>query len=199
MDGHPIKKKYKWRGQIYSETRYAVIKWLERELPKVTGDVLNVASGNWDVPKKLLTNPKLGKYTTFDQKWYGDSKNKVDVRGDIHNAPKDWTNKWDCVICNQAIECFENPFKAMDEFYRILKPKGVLYIDAPFNYRFFGEGTFPGAKPKKQPVKDYWRISEDGWRLLTKKFSSVKIERSGPNKWDPYTYMVTAVKGGKYD
>ena len=194
MDGYPIPKTCKWRGQIYSETRYAVIKWLERELPSVTGDVLNIAAGGWPVPKQLLTNPGLRKYVTFDKKLYGDSKNIVDIYGDVHNMPKDWSKKWDCVICNQAIECFSNPFKAIGEMYRVLKPKGVLYIDAPFNYRWFGEGSFPGKKPKKFRVFDYWRITRDGWDLLTEDFSSVKIERSGPNKWDPYTFMIKAIK-----
>lgn len=194
MDGHPIPKSKKWRGQVYSETRYAVIKWLERELPSVTGDVLNIAAGGWPVPKQLLTNPGVKSYVTYDQKFYGDSKNPVSEYGDVHSMPKDWTNKWDCVICNQAMECFSNPFKAISEMYRVLKPGGVLYIDAPFNYRWFGEGSFPGKSPKKHRVYDYWRISRDGWELLTKDFSKVIIEDSGPNKWDPYTYMIKAIK-----
>lgn len=194
MDGHPIKKNKKWRGQLYSETRYAVIKWLERELPNVTGCVLNVAAGGWPVPKQLLTNPKMTKYMTFDQKHYGDGKNPVDHYGDIHNMPEHWTNFWDCVICNQAMECFSDPFKAMGELHRVLRPGGLLFVDSPFNYRFFGEGTFPGKKPKKHRVHDYWRITRDGWELLTKDFSKVTIEHSGPNDWDPYTYMVKATK-----
>jgi SAM-dependent methyltransferase len=179
---------------MYSETRYAVIKWLERELPNITGDVLNVAAGGWPVPKQLLTNPKLGKYFTYDQKFYGDGKNPVNKYGDVHDMPKEWTNRWDCVICNQSIECFENPVKAMSEMRRVLKPGGVLLIDAPFNYRWFGESSFPGKKPKLHRVYDYWRITRDGWELLTKDFKSVKIDRSGPNKWDPYCYMVKCIK-----
>jgi len=179
---------------MYSETRYAVIKWLERELPNVTGDVLNVAAGGWPVPKQLLTNPGVKSYATYDQKFYGDSKNPVDNFGDVHSMPKEWTNKWDCVICNQAMECFKNPFKAMSELHRVLKPGGVLFIDSPFNYRWFGEGSFPGKAPKKHRVYDYWRISRDGWELLTEDFSKVTIEESGPNIYDPYTYMVKCVK-----
>lgn len=194
MDGNPAPKTCKWRGNLYSETRYALIKWLEKELPSATGDVLNVASGNWDIPRKLLTNPGITKYVTYDQRAYGDSKNNVSVVGDVHSMPKDWTNKWDVVLCNQAIECFANPFSAMSELHRVLKPGGTLYIDAPFNYRWFGEGSFPGAKPKKWPVKDYWRITQDGWELLTKDFSSVRIDRTGPNIWDPYGFMVKAIK-----
>lgn len=194
MDGHPNPKSKTYRGRQYSETRYAIIKWLEKELPKIKGEVLNVAAGGWEVPKQLLDMKQVTKYTTFDKKFYGDGKNQVDVYGDVHNMPKEWTNKWDCVICNQAIECFENPAKAMDEFYRVLKPGGILLVDAPFNYRWFGEGSFPGQKVKKHKVYDYWRITRDGWDLLTKKFTKTTVERSGPNKWDPYTYMVKCIK-----
>jgi len=194
MDGYPNPKTRKWRGEQYSETRYAIIKWLQRELPNITGDILNVAAGGWQVPKQLLTNPGVKKYVTFDKKFYGDGKNQVDVHGDVHNMPAEWTNKWDCVICNQAIECFKNPFKAVSELHRVLKPGGILLIDAPFNYRWFGEGSFPGKKAKPHRVYDYWRITRDGWEELTKDFTKVTIERSGPNKWDPYTYMIKAIK-----
>lgn len=194
MDGHPVLKNCKWRGQIYSETRYAVIKWLEIELPKITGDILNVAAGEWPVPKQLLTNPGLGKYVTFDKKVYGDSKNNVDVYGDVHNMPKNWSGMWDCVICNQSLQSFKNPFVVVNEMHRILKKGGVLILDVNFNYRFFGEGTFPGEKPKKHRVFDYWRFTRDGLELLTENFSSVDIKASGPNVWDPYTYMVKAIK-----
>lgn len=194
MDGAPNPKTKKWKGQDYSETRFAVIEWLERELPHITGDVLNVSAGNWPVPKQLLTNPGLKSYKTFDQKIYGSTQNNVDFFGDVHNMPSGWTNKWDCVICNQAIECYENPFKAIEEMHRILKKGGVLLIDAPFNYRWFGSGSWDDAKQNRKDVKDYWRITRQGWELLLSKFASNKIERSGPNKYDPYTYMVKAVK-----
>ena len=194
MDGAPNPKTKKWRGNLYSDTRFAVAEWLERELPSVTGNVLIVSAGNWPVPKMLLKNPGVKSIKTFDKKIYGTSKNHVDHYGDVHNMPADWTEKWDCVINNQSIECYEDPAKAMSEMHRILKPKGVLLIDAPFNYRWFGQGSWIDPKQNKKPVKDYWRITRDGWELLTKDFSNVKIERSGPNKWDPYTYMVKAIK-----
>lgn len=194
MDGAPNPKTKKWRGQLYSETRFAVIEWLERELPLVIGDVLIVSAGNWPIPRMLLTNSGIKSIKTFDKKVYGDTTNKVDFVGDVHKMPKEWTNKWDCLINNQALECYENPFAAMDEMYRILKPGGTLFIDCPFNYRFFGQGAWMDVKQNKKDVKDYWRITRNGWEILTKKFKSSRIDRSGPNKWDPYCYMIKCVK-----
>jgi SAM-dependent methyltransferase len=192
MDGAPNPKTQKWKGNLYSETRYAVIKWLERELPSVTGDVLNIAAGNWPVPRQCLTNPGLKSYETLDKKIYGQSVNRVKHYGDVHAMPAEWTDKWDCLICNQAIECFENPFKAMDEMYRVLKPGGKLYIDSPFNYRWFGVGSW---KDPNQGAADYWRITKDGWKLLTKKFKNTKIEGfGGTGHHDRFVYCVTAIK-----
>lgn len=192
MDGHPNPKTKNWKGSVYSETRFAVIEWLEKELPKITGDVLNVASGNWPIPRKLLTNSKVKSYVTFDKKHYGKSKNNVNHYGDVHKMPKEWSNKWDCVICNQAIECFENPFLAMSEMKRVLKPGGTLIIDAPFNYRWFGVGAWDDPT---QGAADYWRITKDGWKLLTKGFSSVDIKGfGGTGEHDRYVYCVRAVK-----
>jgi ubiquinone/menaquinone biosynthesis C-methylase UbiE len=127
----------------------------------------------------------------MDRATYGGHTNNVDIVGDVHSLPVEWGNKWDAVVSNQAAECYENPFKAMDELYRVLKPGGILLIDCPYNHVFFGNGAGTGVK---KDVKDYWRITEDGWILLTKKFKDVKIEHSGPNKYDPYVYMVRGVK-----
>ncbi|KKL04025.1 hypothetical protein LCGC14_2620200, partial [marine sediment metagenome] len=164
----------------------------EKELPSIKGSVLNVAAGGWPIPKQLLDSKKITNYVTFDKKFYGNSKNPVDVYGDVHNMSKDWSNVWDCVICNQAIECFENPFKAMEEIYRVLKPNGVLLIDCPFNYRAFCIGTW---KNPKQGAPDFWRITKDGWKLLTKQFNNVEIEEfGGTGPHDRFVYCVKAVK-----
>jgi len=192
MDGNPKPKTKKWKGHLYSDTRYAVAEWLTAELPKVTGDVLNIAAGSWPVPKQSLTNPGVKSYVTFDKKYYGKSKNPVDHYGDVHNMPAEWSGKWDCVICNQSIECFENPFKAMDEMRRILKPNGTLFIDAPYNYRWFGIGSW---KDPTQGAPDYWRITKDGWILLTKKFKNVDIKGfGGTGEHDRFVYCVKATK-----
>jgi SAM-dependent methyltransferase len=194
MDGYPTPKSKSYGGQQYSDTRFAVIKWLEQQLPGVSGRVLNVSAGGWSVPRQLLNNSKITQYTTYDLARYGDAKNQVDVVGDVHSMPASWTDTWDCVINNQAIECYENPFKAMSELHRVLKPGGVLLIDAPFNYVWFGRGSNPESLKKKNPVKDYWRITEDGWRLLTKQFSTVDVQGFGGTVNSRYVYCVRAVK-----
>ena len=137
---------------------------------------------------------EIKSYVTFDLPTYGNTKNSVNVFGDVHDMPKEWTNKWDCIINSQALECYESPFVAMDEMYRILKPGGTLLLDVPFAYRWFGRGSWADEKQNKKDVKDYFRFTRQGLELLTKKFKDVRIDESGPNKWDPYCYMIKAVK-----
>jgi SAM-dependent methyltransferase len=194
MDGAPNPKTKTFRGQLYSDTRYYVCLWLEKELPKISGDVINISSGGWPIPKQLLDFKRVKQYKTFDQKMYGDTNNTADFYGDVHSMPKEWTNKWDCIINNQSIECYANPFKAVNEMHRILKPSGILYIDLPLNYRWFGDGSGGVSKPKN-PVKDYWRITEDGVRLLLGGFSKVDIQGfGGTGKHDRYVYCAKAIK-----
>ena len=185
MDGAPKPKTKKYKGNLYSETRYAVIKEMEKELPLLKGDVLEIGAGNWDMPKTLLTG--VSKHWRTDQKHYGGHKNKVDQYIDVHNMPSEWDNKWDAVIALECFECFYDPKKAITEIHRVLKKGGKAIISSPFNYVWFGS--------KEKNVKDYWRITQDGWELLMKNFNIIDIRGlggSGPK--DRFGYFIVGVK-----
>ena len=53
-----------------------------------------------------------------------------------------------------------NPFDAVKEIYRVLKPSGIVCVSVPFNFRIHG------------PLPDCWRFTEHGLRAL---FSSYEI------------------------
>lgn len=191
MDGAPNLKTKKHKGEMYSETRYAIIKWLEAELPKLKGSVLDIGAGGWKIPRSLL-NKGQTTYTTFDKKHYGQSKNNVNVYGDVMKMPKEWTKKWDNALCIEVLECVENPFTAMENIYRVLKPGGAAFISCPYNYRWFGVGSWDNPK---QGAPDFWRITEDGWKLLTKRFSKVEIKGfGGTGPHDRFGYCIKAIK-----
>ncbi|MBW2632389.1 MAG: methyltransferase domain-containing protein [Deltaproteobacteria bacterium] len=193
MDGNPHPKNKAWRGQKYSDTRFAIIKWLEKELPTVSGKIINIGAGGWPVPKSLIPPANIKVYKTFDKKYYGDTKNVVDIRGDVQKMPPEWTNKWDVILCLEVIECVPNPFKAFKEMYRVLRPGGTLLLSSPFNYRFFGQNT--GLGKKKNRVYDYWRITQDGLEELCKDFKQVEIKGfGGTGPHDRFTYCVKATK-----
>jgi SAM-dependent methyltransferase len=197
MDGYLKKKTNLWRKNYYSDTRYSVICWWEKELPKLHGSVLNVSAGNSEIPKMLMDMKNITKYTTFDKKLYSSSKNICDVYGDVHNMPfKD--EEYDNVINSQSLECYENPFLAVQNMYRVLKKGGVLLIDTPYNYSHFGHGSTPDSLKQKIPVSDYWRITFQGMKLLLLQAgfaeNNIYVEHSGPTNWDYFCVMGKAIK-----
>lgn len=195
MDGYPTPKTRKYKGELVSDNRFYVNTWLERELPLLSGKVVNIGAGGSLLPKKLLNHSKVTKYTTFDRKMYGDSKNPVDVVGDVQTMPLDWSGVWDAAICVEVMECVPDLFKAVSEIHRILKPGGVVLITSPFNVGWFGYGSTPDSLKKKNQVKDYWRVSKDGWSLLMKPFASATIEGfGGSGEYDRFNYCVKGVK-----
>ena len=56
---------------------------------------------------------------------------KIDLVCDIANIPEPDAS-YDVILCSEVFEHLTNPFKALDEFRRLLKPDGKLIITAPF-------------------------------------------------------------------
>ncbi|MCK5096128.1 MAG: class I SAM-dependent methyltransferase [Candidatus Pacebacteria bacterium] len=89
-----------------------------------------------------------------------------DIVGDIHNMPFG-NNELDGIICNAVLEHIENPFKAVSEMYRVLKPNGACFVYVPFLYYYHAQ---PGY------YKDYWRYTKDSLKMLFKDFSVMEIQ-----------------------
>lgn len=71
------------------------------------------------------------------------------------------SNHFDFVISDQVIEHLENPTKAIDESYRVLKVGGIaIHTTCFINYIH----AFP---------KDFWRFSPDALKYLCKNFSEI--------------------------
>jgi len=84
----------------------------------------------------------------------------VDIVGDIHNLPiKD--DSFDCVFCTGTLEHVRDPWQAVRELHRIVRPGGVIHIDVPFIQGFHPDPT------------DYWRFTLDGLRLLCQDFEEL--------------------------
>lgn len=79
---------------------------------------------------------------------------------DIHRLPfKDKT--FDYVISDQVLEHVSDPFLAVAETYRVLKPGGIAVHASVF------------TTPVHKCPEDYWRYTPDGLRRLCKDFSEV--------------------------
>jgi ubiquinone/menaquinone biosynthesis C-methylase UbiE len=106
----------------------------------------------------------------------------VDIIGDVHELKKNFKDKnFNIVTCLETFEHIENPFKAIDEIYKIINEDGFALLSTPFNYPAHGD------------YGDYWRFTEEGWIKLLKKFKQVKFQRVGNPKF-PTHYLIKACK-----
>lgn len=82
------------------------------------------------------------------------SDNSAELTGDT----------FDIVVCTEVLEHTLDPFAAVREIRRVLKPGGLLLATTPFNFRIHG------------PLPDCWRFTEHGLRALLARFDSIRIE-----------------------
>lgn len=128
------------------------------EIGSDRAEVLEIAPQVWEGARPFIqVGPSV---TTLDI----DPHSNADIIGDICNLGDLIADStFDFVICTEVLEHVSNPFSAITELLRILKPGGKLYASSPFDFRIHG------------PLPDNWRFSEHGWRELTKDFSKLEI------------------------
>ncbi|MHA1342159.1 MAG: methyltransferase domain-containing protein [Promethearchaeota archaeon] len=73
-------------------------------------------------------------------------------------------NTFDYILCTEVLEHTLNPFKAVNEIYRILKHNGLAFISVPFNFRIHG------------PLPDCWRFTKYGLESLLNDFEILEID-----------------------
>jgi SAM-dependent methyltransferase len=86
---------------------------------------------------------------------------QTQVVGDIHDLPFKGESI-DCIICTGTLEHIENPWKAAQEFYRVLKKGGHCYVAAPFMQGYHPDPT------------DLWRFTLEGFEILFKDFDIIE-------------------------
>jgi 2-polyprenyl-3-methyl-5-hydroxy-6-metoxy-1,4-benzoquinol methylase len=111
------------------------------------GNVLDVGSGKWTLPRELLEHQC--QYTSTD--CFEDPN--IDVVCDILELknffPK---NEYDFVLCFEVLEHVSHPWLAVKQLFEILKPGGTLLLTTPFNFRFHGNNVY----------RDFWRFTPEG-------------------------------------
>jgi len=73
-------------------------------------------------------------------------------------------NMYDYVVCTEVLEHTLQPWDAVKEIWRILKPGGLLFASTPFNFRIHG------------PLPDCWRFTEHGLRALLDGFEILEMK-----------------------
>ncbi len=118
----------------------------------LTGRCLNAGAGNRDLAAVIDAE-------VVNQDIPGGLHNEeIDVYSPLHESPlhevpfRDET--FDSVFCNAVLEHVVNPGEVLDEFRRVLKREGTLYLCVPFLQPFHADPT------------DFQRYTEDGLRHL---------------------------------
>lgn len=93
------------------------------------------------------------------------NKPNVDVICDIHNLP-DSLGNFDVIICNAVLQYCISPQTVARQFFRVLKPGGWLFVDAPW------------VQPYCPDTPAKFRFSKDGLRTV---FSDFEIVEIGPS------------------
>ena len=126
----------------------------------VNGVCLDIGSGNSPYKKYYLD--KVDKYLVVDKgdihKHMFKSSKEEFIDADIKNLPFE-DEFADTIILTQVLEHIDEPFKALDEVYRVLKKDGVLILSLPFIY------------PAHATPYDYFRFSEFELKKIIKDYS----------------------------
>jgi SAM-dependent methyltransferase len=110
------------------------------------------------------------------RRWVGDGyftygEHGEDVTGDLRSIPLP-DAALDVAIVTEVLEHCAQPFEAVAELYRVVKPGGLLFVTSPFWW----------VEHPTDEYEDYWRFTRQGWALLFKDFASVTVTPCG---WTP--------------
>ncbi|MFX0197031.1 MAG: methyltransferase domain-containing protein [Candidatus Hodarchaeota archaeon] len=94
-------------------------------------------------------------------------KPDVDIIGDAHTLPFK-SSVFNIVILSAVLQYCKNPYKVASEAYRVLSPKGHVYLDAPF------------VQPYCYDTPDLFRFTKDGLILIFENFSILECDVSIP-------------------
>ena len=124
---------------------------IERELEDFrhlfTGRVLNAGAGNRDISALIegeLVNQDIPE---------GLHNEQIHVFSPLDDIPFA-DGHFDAVICNAVLEHVRNPHEVVDEFSRVLRTGGTLYLGVPF------------MQPEHLDPTDFQRYTADGLRHL---------------------------------
>lgn len=151
---------------------YIVMKYLIEDLTSeirghASGNLLDVGCGN--KPYESLFEGKISSYTGCDV--VQSSMSKVDVICEATSLTFK-ENQFDTVFSTQVIEHVSDPFKMLEEIYRVLRPGGTLIISAPFCWELHEEPY------------DFYRYSKYGLKaMIESRGFEVKSLKANGGKW----------------
>lgn len=128
--------------------------WIWQQRERLTGRVMDIGVQN---PRRWIG---AGYFTLGHT-----SDTQSDRVGDLTALPFN-DEDLDAIVCTEVLEHCANPFRAVAEMHRTLKPGGLLLVTSPFLWPWHGTQHYP----------DYWRFTDQGWRHLLRHFASVVLQ-----------------------
>ena len=125
----------------------------------LTGMILNAGAGSRDISP--IIKGKL-----FNQDIPHGIHNKgIHIYSPIDRIPVK-AKTFDTIFCNAVLEHVKNPHEVVEEFHRVLKDEGHIYVAVPF------------MQPEHLDPTDFWRFTADGLKRIVEQhgFEVVKVE-----------------------
>ena len=147
---------------FFKPSKFLLLQKIKENTDFVFGVTLDAGSSGINRYGNLF--PKITKYLTLDIK----SECKPDIIASIDNIPLE-NDSIDSIICTQVIGDVVDPSKVIKEFYRVVRPGGVVLLSESFMNEIHGEPF------------DYWRFTSYGLKNLFESngFNIVKLEQVG--------------------
>ena len=146
---------------IYQTDRIELYEQIKCHSSFIKGRVLDVGAGSFSRYKDLFNFDEYIKMNTEIGK-------NTDIIGKVENIPSEDT-AFDSVICTQVLGDVYELQKAFKEFYRVLRPGGVLLLT---------ENLFDSLHDEPN---DFWRFTQHSLRRLAQDagFEVKVLERRG--------------------
>ena len=95
----------------------------------------------------------------------GPADTDCDIEGDLLTPGIMGEACWDVIVCTEVLEHCEDPIAAVRAIHAALVPGGLALLTSPF--------LWPDHHTEDYP--DFWRFTEQAWRLLCRPFAAVTV------------------------
>jgi len=155
-------------NRFYCYSEYRVNKFIKRLASITTSGkmLLDVGAGQCRFKKYFLHTKYVAQDSCVgDVNW--DFSN-IDIKSEIYSIPVE-NQSFDYILCTEVLEHLKYPHLAFQEFERILKPRGKLFIVCPLTWK------------EHQKPNDFFRYTQYSLKMyaLENNFEVVELNKIG--------------------